>query len=210
MLRKKIITTFLVTGLCVGFIFGMRTLRPNPEEVMKKRLAQRSAGNPDSKTWITEYFDYQCPPCSLAAFLLSEHLKTKPDSIYLQVRYYPLQNHPHAMKAATYAECASRQPGKFWKFHDLLMSKQKEWSMEKYPELKFLTYAKEAGLDLETWDRCTKDPEVSKFITDEKNKAIELGVKITPSFFVNGELIVGVKSLQDALSKSTEVAKPHE
>ncbi len=204
MLRKKIITTLLVVGLCVAFIVGMRTFKPNPEEVMKKRLAERSAGNPESKMWITEYFDYQCPPCSLASLRLSEHLKTKPDSIYLQLRYYPLQNHPHAMKAATYAECASRQPGKFWKFHDLLMSKQKEWSMDKYPELKFLEYAKAAGLDLEKWDRCTKDPEISKFITDEKAKATELGVKITPSFFVNGELVVGVKGLQEALTKSTE------
>lgn len=204
MLRKKIITTLLVVGLCVAFIFGMRTFKPNPGEVMKKRLAERSAGNPESKMWITEYFDYQCPPCSLASLLLSEHLKAKPDSIYLQVRYYPLQNHPHAMKAATYAECASRQQGTFWKFHDLLMSKQKEWSMERYPELKFLGYAKEAGLDLEKWDRCTKDPEVSKFILDEKAKATELGVTITPSFFVNGELVVGVKSLKEALAKSTE------
>ncbi len=201
MLRKKIITTLLVIGLCVGSIFGIRALKPNSDEVMKKRLAERSTGNSNSKTWITEYFDYQCPPCSMAAMVLREHLKAKPDSIYLQVRYFPLPGHPHAMKTATYAECASRQPGKFWKFHELLFSHQKDWAVEKYPELKFLEYAKEAGLDLEKWDRCTKDPEVPKFIADEKSRAVELGVSTTPSFFVNGELVVGVKGLQDTLSK---------
>lgn len=207
MLRKKIISTVIVIGLCVGFIQGFRAFMPNAEELMKKRLSQRSTGNPDSKTWITEYFDYQCPPCALAAKVLKEHLEKNPKSIYLQVRYFPLQGHPHAMKAATYAECASRQNGKFWAYHELLFSHQSEWAPEKYPELKFLEYAKQAGLDLDQWDRCNKDPETQKFIVSEKEKAAELGVKITPSFFVNGELVVGVKALQDALNKSTEGAK---
>ena len=204
------IATVLVGALCVAFILSYRAIKPHPEEVMKKRMSQRAAGDPTSKTWITEYFDYQCPPCSLASKVLKEHLAAYPKSVYLQLRYFPLQNHPHAMKAAIYAECASRQDGKFWAFHELLFSKQNEWAREKYPELKFLDYAKRAGLDLDKWDRCTKDPEIQAFIVEEKKKATELGVQITPSFFVNGNLVVGVKGLQEALSKSIEAESSNE
>ena len=124
------------------------------------------------------------------------------------MRYFPLPAHRNAMKAAIHAECATRQSGKFLKFHDLVFDHQAEWVREAYPELKFLTYGEETGLELTRWDACTKDPATEKFVTDEKKEGEKLGVKITPSFFVNGKLIVGAKVLLDELNAMTDEKAP--
>ena len=123
-----------------------------------------------------------------------------PDKIHLQVRYFPFPAHKNALKAAVYAECASRQKGKFWKFHEEIFKHQSEWAMENYPELKFVDYAEKSGLDLKALDVCAQDPQVAKTITEEKKKAEDLGVKITPSFFANGKLSVGTNALKDEIN----------
>ena len=197
--KNKFLITALVVVLCAGSVFLIKILKPNPDEVLKKRIAERSLVDPKAPAWVTEYFDYQCPPCGTAQKTLHDWIAGHPGKIYLQVRYFPFPKHLHAMKAAIYAECASRQKGKFWKFHEALFDHQAEWAQEAYPELKFLTYAQEAGLELTRWNACSKDPEVEKFVNEERTKADAFGVKLTPSFFVNGKMIVGIKALTEEL-----------
>ncbi len=192
-----------IAVICVGVVFVVKTLKPNPEELLKKRIAERSVGDPKAPVWVTEYFDYQCPPCGTAHAVLGDWMASHPGKIYLQLRYYPIPKHPYALKAAIHAECAARQEGKFFKFHDALFDHQAEWAQESYPELKFLMYAQEAGLELNRWDACTKDPEVEKFVNEERAKADSLGVKITPSFFVNDKMVVGTKALVEELDAVT-------
>ncbi len=199
-MKNKFVQTALVLVLCVGSVFLVRIWRPNPEEVFKKRIAERSIGDSKAKVWITEYFDYQCPPCGAANKLLRDWMAKHPGKIYLQVRYFPLPGHKYSMKAVVHAECASRQKGKFFKFHDALFDHQSEWAVDAYPELRFLTYAQQAGLELKSWDACTKDPETKIFVKEEKAKAEKLGVKITPTFFVNGKMVIGTNALVEELN----------
>ena len=208
MKQSKALVTAEIIVLCVASIFLIQILRPDPEGVLKKRITERSWGDPKSKVWVTEYFDYQCPPCANAHAFLRDWMQKNPGKIYLQVRYFPLPAHKNSMTATVHAECATRQQGKFQKFHDLVFDHQSEWAADAYPELKFLTYAQEADLDLARWDVCTKDPATEKFISEEKAQAEKLGVKITPSFFVNGKMVVGTKALSDELNAITDEKKP--
>ena len=199
--KKKWRMTLLVLALCVGGVLSFRALKPDPEMLLKKRIAERSKGDAKASLWITEYFDYQCPPCGTAHKVLSDAVLKYPGKIYLQVRYYPLPAHQNALSAAVHSECASRQSGKFWAFHDQLFTHQGQWATDPYAELQFLKFAEEAKIDLPSWDACTKDPATEQFVKDEKAKGESLGVKITPSFFVNGKLIVGVNALTEELKK---------
>ena len=201
MLKNKTAVTFLILALCVAGVVAFRFFKPDPEALLKKRIAERSNGDPKAALWITEYFDYQCPPCGTARKLLEAAIKNHPGKIYLQVRYFPLPGHKNSLKAAVHAECASRQPGKFWTMHDKIFDHQSEWANDPYAELKFLNYAREAGLDLPRWDACTQDPETQKFVMKEKAQGEKLGVQITPSFFFNGKMAVGNASLSEELKK---------
>ena len=193
--------------LCVGFISLVRTIKPNPEEILRKRITERSLGGEKASLWITEYFDYQCPPCAMARKVLENLIAQHPDKIYLQVRYFPLAAHKNSMKAAIYAECASAQKGKFWKFHEQLFENQNQWAADQYPELKFAGYAGTAGLDMKRLDACVSDPTTEKTVIEERDKGSGLGVKMTPSFFVNGKLVIGIKSLEDEIKPILEEKK---
>ena len=208
MLKNKFFVTLLAAFLCVGGVLLFRTFKPDPEALLKKRVAERSLGDPKAGFWITEYYDYQCPPCGSARKLLDDVMKRFPGKIYLQVRYFPLPAHKNALSAAVHAECASRQPGHFWAFHEQLFEHQQEWAMDPYASLKFLNYAQSAGIDTPRWDACAKDPETEKYVLEEKKKGEALGIKITPSFFVNGKLVVGVNGLSDALKELEPKAAP--
>jgi protein-disulfide isomerase len=178
MKMNKNLATVVLAGLSVIFVFAFKELRPNPDAELKKRLSERSLGSEKAALWITEYFDYQCPPCARASHLLKEQIGKNPGKIYLQVKHFPLPGHKNAMKAAVYGECASRQAGKFWHFHE-----------------------KDAGLDLKKLDACVADLTVQTSVEQEKAKGQELGVQTTPTFFVNGQIHVGLIELQKALDK---------
>lgn len=197
MLKNKTLVTAVVLLFCVSAVFLAKTLKPNPEIILKQRIAERSLGSEKAPLWVTEYFDYQCPPCAAARETLETIFKEHPGQVYLQARFYPLPTHMNAMKAALYAECASRQKGKFWKFHEQLFDHQLDWAMDEYAAIKFASYAESAGLDVGRLDACTHDPETEKTVLEEKKKGADLGVTITPSFFVNGKIVVGKTALKN-------------
>lgn len=186
--------------LCVGVIFGVRALKPHPDALLKTRIAERALGDEKAPVWITEYFDYQCPPCASARGVLEKTMAESPGRIYLQARYFPLPAHKHALKAAVHAECVSRQKGKFWKFHEEMLKNQSEWSKDPYAALRFAAYAEKAGVDIGKLNACVQDPETEKTVLEEKKKAQELGVQVTPTFFVNGKLAAGINGLQAELA----------
>ena len=142
--------------------------------------------------------DYQCPSCRLAAKMLDNYCKEYPSKLYLQVRFHPLKQHPHGLESALYAECATRQ-NKFWVFHRLLFENQSEW--EKNPDTAgtFHGYAQQAGMDLKKLDACLENPLTKETVLQEDMDSVALGVHSTPTFFINGKMIVGPKLLLEEL-----------
>jgi protein-disulfide isomerase len=189
MLKNRSLTVALVALACIGAVFAARFLRTMSAGKVYG-IEQRSKGDKSAPTHITEYFDYQCPPCAMANKMLKDRMAERPGKYHLEVRYFPLPGHRNAMKAAIHAECAARQ-GHFWDFHDKVFENQSDWANDPYAELKYLSYGKDLGLDLSRWDACTKDPKTEDFVAKEKAQGQALGAQITPSFFVNGKLIVG-------------------
>ena len=188
MLKNRFFITALIFSACIGSVLLFRALKVG---AVLPSAEQRTRGDKKAPIQITEYFDYQCPPCANARKLLEDRMKERPGEIHLEVRYFPLSGHMNSLKAAVHAECAARQ-GAFWKFHDEVFSHQSEWATDPYAELKFLTYVQSIGIDLKKWDTCTKDPAVAEFVQGEKKQGETLGLTTTPSFFVNGKLVVGV------------------
>ncbi len=68
---------------------------------------------------IVEFGDYDCPPCRSVQAPLQKFLQAHAATCGLVFRHLPLEMHPGAFKAATFAE-AAREQGQFWPMHDLL------------------------------------------------------------------------------------------
>jgi len=199
---SKPVATALVIISCIAAVqittFVLSYLRGTPTA---KSVLARTKGNPKSDFKITEYIDFQCPACARGAKTLHEITVKYPEKIYLEMKYFPLgQTHQHAMISVLYAECVARQD-KFWVFIDLLLEKQGLWTQLTNAEPMFREIAQSVQVDLNQLNSCLVDKGVEEAILKERDFGKSLGIKSTPTYFINGKMVVGTKSLQEELDK---------
>ncbi len=200
-IRKSAASALLIL-VCVAAVWAVRTVRgPVRPGMPDSRFLARSKGDPSAALWIVEYADLQCGACADAALLVKRLLAAHPKEVFVQFRFKPnTGGHRYALKAAIYAECAARQ-GRFWDFHDSLFARQREWSASPDPDGFFLDYARAAGLDTGRLASCVDDPKTKQAVVAEKDQAIELGVVETPTFFINGRMVVGAPAFERELGE---------
>lgn len=151
-------------------------------------------GPSDAPITLVEYSDFQCPACAAFSPLLEE-LKIDPllvGKIRFVYRHFPLDSiHPHARRAAQFAEAAGLQ-GKFWEFHDELFKRQSSWSplSRAKAEEAFVAYGRELGLNLDRLQADADSAAVTSRVADSFASGISSGVSSTPSFFLNGKRMV--------------------
>jgi protein-disulfide isomerase len=121
-------------------------------------------------------------------------------------RHYPLNMHRYAFIAARAAEAAGLQ-GKFWEMHDMLYENQKEWSDSMEPRVQFDSYATRLGLDVQKFKADMERQESADRIKADMMRGNSLGVKGTPTVFLNGrELVPGQLVTEDILRREIEAA----
>ena len=190
----------VLLAILVGIVFVLRatgTAVPSASDE-----PHRARGPKGAPIQIVEFSDFQCPACKTAQAKLSQLLNQYPGAIRLVYFHFPLPGHVWSPLAHRAAECASFQD-KFWTYHDKLYAGQETWSKSLDPPVEaFLTYAKEGDIpDLNEFARCLGDVKVDKKILQEKETGLGLGVRSTPSFFVNGDLVVGMDGLVEKIKK---------
>jgi len=145
-----------------------------------------SVGPENAQITLEEFGDFQCPPCGK----LSEPLNAiqKKYNLRLIYRNYPLPNHSHAKEAACAAEAAGRQ-GKFWPMHDLLFREQAVWSNSTDARSLFQAYAGMLQLDLNRFKTDSESPGVQQKVENDQGRGASIGVKTTPTLFLNNEAV---------------------
>ncbi len=166
----------------------------------------RAKGNLNAPLQIVEFIDFQCPACAKGAQYLKTFMTDHPDVVYLEMKYFPLGMHRHAVMSSRYAECASQQ-GKFWPFHDALVEKQHQWKNLISAMPAFDVMADNVEIDRTQLNACLKDESIDALIIKDKNEGESYGIKSTPTYFINGEMVVGLKSLKEVLNKHLEEKK---
>ncbi len=197
-LSKQQLTLGLIAGV-ITIIAGLKMFS-TPAVKQIDSVAARSKGAAQAKVQIIEFIDMQCPACAAGSKILKGYTDKHPDDIHLQVKYFPLiRNHRHAMSSALYSECSGRQ-GRFWEFHELLMSVQPQWSELISAEGVFDGFAKQAGVDIEQLRTCMSSENASAVINQDRSLGQSLGVQSTPTYFINNKMVVGGQSLVDELN----------
>jgi protein-disulfide isomerase len=145
------------------------------------------AGGENAKVTLVEFSDFQCPYCAEGSKILKTLKKKYGNKIKVVMKQFPLPFHSQAKKAAMAALCANEQDkAKFWSMHDKMFADQ---SKLKVADLKAL--AKSLGLKSEQFDKCLDDNKYMAAIEKDIQDGKSVGVKSTPTFFVNGKLIAG-------------------
>ncbi|MCA9695070.1 MAG: thioredoxin domain-containing protein, partial [Myxococcales bacterium] len=162
-----------------------------PHERFHVTLGDAPARGPvDAPVTLVAYSDFECPYCEQGHATLKELMREYKGELRVVYKAFPLSFHRHAMIAALAARSAQSQ-GKFWEFHDLLLS-QRGLSMER-----ILEYAREVNLDL---DAMARDIDALKYgvaIRREMREARRLGVRGTPAYFINGRMLSGARPIAE-------------
>ena len=142
--------------------------------------ADHHQGPLDASVVLVEYGDYQCPYCGEEYPELKAVQKHFGDQICFVFRNFPLtQAHPHAERAAEFAEAAATV-GKFWEMHDMLYEHQRALDDES-----LVGYARQLGLD-DALIQTALDDKYLDHIRKDFSGGVRSGVNGTPCLFVNG------------------------
>ncbi|MFC1703147.1 DsbA family protein, partial [Patescibacteria group bacterium] len=140
----------------------------------------------EAKLTIVEFGDFECQ-FSKDTHATIRRLSAKyGDEVRFVYRDYPLESiHLNALSASVAAECAQEQR-RFWAYHDKLYLNSPTLSFQNLIE-----YGNEIGLDTARFEECliARDTEVA--VREDIEVAKRLGIRGTPTFFLNGFRIEG-------------------
>lgn len=114
--------------------------------------------------------------------VLDQLIEKYPQQVRLVFKNYPLRNHKFARQAAAAALAANVQD-KFWEFHDRLFENYRTINLEKITEIRDAL-----ALNADDFDIMRLSPLVARQIQKDVRLGREVGLRGTPSVYVNGRL----------------------
>jgi protein-disulfide isomerase len=129
---------------------------------------------------VVEFADFECPFCQKLAPELDAAWQSRKDKVRFVYKFLPLPMHPHGEVAARAAIAAQAQ-GKFWEMHHQLFT-----NGQHLEDGDLEGYAKALGLDLGRFRADMTSPATHARIESDRKLAEALGVKGTPTIFIDG------------------------
>jgi protein-disulfide isomerase len=161
-----------------------------------------SRGPDNAPVTIVEFADFECPFCQQIAPKLDEFCDGRKDSVRFVYKFMPLAVHPHGEIAAR-AGIAAQAQGKFWEMHHRLFA-----SAGRLEESDLMDYAKALSLDLERFAADLHAPATTARIEEDRKLADDLGVKATPTIFINGREFDNKLDIAEWVDAEIGVAHP--
>ena len=161
-------------------------------------LPDMALGPAKARVTIIEYASMSCPHCAAFEENVFPMLRSKyidAGKVRFMFREFPLDI--TAAAASLLARCVANGDAEkyfsavqqLFKAQDRLMTQATETLHE---------IGKQSGMDEQTVDACVKDQVVLDKLSADKKFAFEtLKVDVTPTFFINGEMIKGAMSFEE-------------
>lgn len=172
--------------------FGPHPFREERKKLQAADGPARGAKNPAIS--IIEFSDLECPYCKDAQPTIDRLTADFPQARFV-FQNFPLPIHPWAMKAALYADCASREnPAAFWKFVDSTFQNQGSIAPA-IADDKLKELVTGAGLDASKISACSGLPSTAERVKKSIALGRSVGVQGTPTVFINGRALPGLGGL---------------
>ncbi|MEC9367294.1 MAG: DsbA family protein [Pseudomonadota bacterium] len=157
-------------------------------------LPDHVQGSADAPVTFIEYSSLTCPHCAsfhkdVLPTLKSKYIDT--GKVKYIIREFPLDN--LAFAGFALARCAG--PDKYYPFIELMYERQQAWAFgEGQPRDRLFNMAKQAGFTEKTFEDCMNNTEVVNGIDAARKRGNEkFGVNSTPTFFINGKAVKGIR-----------------
>jgi len=151
-----------------------------------------SEGPIAAKVTVTEFIDFQCEGCKQFQPVMDNIREAYKGRVRFVIRNYPfVEAHAFTKGAAIAGACANRQ-GKFFEYADMLFANQ-----TKLTRTDLEGYAKDLGLDGAAFTACLDDSTVADMVIHDRIQGQSLGVRQTPTVFINDAMLTGIPSEQE-------------
>jgi len=160
-----------------------------------------SLGPKDAPINVVVFSDFECPFCRNAATIIKQVASSDAKNLRFTFRHMPLRMHRWARTAAEAAACAQLQSGEgFWKLHDQIFENQSAFTVEN-AKSKILEYARTISeLDVPKLQECLATNTAAAIVAEDIRFALANDILGTPTFFVNGYRVQGVKNAEQLIA----------
>ena len=139
---------------------------------------------------LEEFADFQCSHCKDFALTVGKQIKkdfVDTGRIRFVFRHFPIISE-ESFRAAEAAECAADQ-GKFWEYHDIVFENWQDAIEGHFSDIVLKNFAGALQLDRGAFDACFDGRKYLGKVESDFRRGEQLGVRGTPSLFLNGELL---------------------
>ena len=145
-------------------------------------------GAAKARVTVVEVLDPACEACRAFAPVMEQLLFLYPEDVRVVVRFADF--HPPSQEAIRLLE-AARQQGKFHDALSALFERQQEWAAHAAPDAaRVWKIAADVGVDVARARKDARAENVNNMLRIEAEDLIAIKVERTPTFFVNGKLLV--------------------
>jgi protein-disulfide isomerase len=187
--RMKALKEELLDGLYTDA--GLKVVLVPPRIDVPIPEGEPTKGPADAPITIVEFSDFECGYCKRVEKTVDQLLEDYPGKIRVIYRDFPIRNHMRAEPAAMAARCAGDQ-GKYWEYHANLFQVSGNLLDD---DLK--NRAEQLGLDMVSFNQCYDNDVYKEAVRLSFAQGSAVGVKGTPTFFINGRRLAGAKPIGD-------------
>ena len=151
------------------------------------RSYSQRLGSPEARVTLVEFIDPGCESCAALSPHVKAIVEAHPGRVQLVVRYIPLH---HGADVAVRILEAARKQGKYWETLQMMFATQAEWASHHQPAPQKLgAYLPSLGLDMARLQQDMQGADIEGILQQDIADAQTLGVRKTPTFFVNGRAL---------------------
>ncbi|MCH1387285.1 MULTISPECIES: DsbA family protein [Roseobacteraceae] len=196
MKNKSVVLSVLIVGLAIFAAAVWYQTRPAPVaqvEPVQPEIAEaliRSyspiLGPEEAPVTIVEFFDPACEACRAFHPIVKDILAEYDGAVRVVLRYTPF--HGEGSEQAIRVLEAARMQGIFEPVLEALLEYQPRWASHGAPDPgRIIGIAEQAGLDAEAAKAQMMAPQTVGVLNQDRADVDAVGVRGTPTFFVNGK-----------------------
>ncbi len=140
---------------------------------------------------MVEFADFQCSFCRREDRVVKKLLAEYAGKLRYVFRDFPMERHARAVAAARAARCAGEQGG-YWQYYDSLMEAPGDLS-----DTDLNKRTADLGLDVAAFAACLASDRYEAAVRTGLTDGAAAGVTGTPTFFINGRMVVGARPIEE-------------
>ena len=211
------------TSLRIAGFIVRQVVRGKPDKDISKDLMERARsvhpfktakisldnaaclGDPKAAVKVVAFTDFECPFCRIVSPILRNLVPNYGGKVVYCFKFFPVKGHgPMAIETSKMGLAADKL-GKFWEFHDVMYQ-----NFEDHSDSDVEGYVRKIGLDWKAFMDIADAKETRKAVGASKREGLKLGVKSTPSVYINGKRYHAEKSeveIKDRIEEELELVK---